>query len=89
MTDNTITLAEGQRELQMSDDELWTRCLAIHSDLTPEQIRQHIDDDECPHPREHNIIAQALNDAFVELGQDHPVGYRHQAAPSPGTRDFQ
>jgi hypothetical protein len=28
---------------------------------------------------QHNLIAQALNEHFIELGKNHPVGYREVA----------
>ena len=33
-----------------------------------------------PDDYQHNLIAQALNEYFIELGQDHPVAYRDTAS---------
>jgi hypothetical protein len=31
----------------------------------------------CSDDQEHNLIVQALNEAFIEQGRDHPVEYHH------------
>lgn len=71
-----LGLADGQRLLRISDTELWNRYLALGGSGDLNRLRGHVHGHDCPDPREHNLIAQALNDAFVEAGHDHPVGYR-------------
>ncbi|HEX4729566.1 MAG TPA: hypothetical protein VH298_17280 [Jatrophihabitans sp.] len=77
MTDPPLGLADGLRLSRLSYAELWIRCLALGGSGTVDELRRHIKSDDCPDDHEHNIIAQALNDRYLEQGRDHPVGYRH------------
>lgn len=80
-----LSLADGQRQLRLSDTELWNRYLALGGTRDLSQLREHVHNSNCPDQHEHNIIAQALNDAFLDEGHDHPVAYRHlyQHPPNP------
>jgi hypothetical protein len=81
MTETKITLADGQRQLALSDTELWTRYLAVGGSGDIQHLRIHVRATDCPDRNEHKIIAQSLNDAFVERGHDHPVAYHHLQTP--------
>jgi hypothetical protein len=83
MTSEPLGLAEGIRVAGISDTELWMRYLAIGGSGTLEQVLAHVASADCPDEHEHNVIAQALNDTFLEQGHDHPVGYRHLYSPEP------
>ncbi|QFZ20759.1 GAF and ANTAR domain-containing protein [Saccharothrix syringae] len=88
-----LSVADGLRQLRLSDTELWNRYLALGGtgDLT--RLRHHAHGNDCPDRHDHNIIAQALNEAFLDQGHDHPVAYRHlyqhdesRRNQEPGTR---
>jgi hypothetical protein len=57
--------------------ELWLRYLAIGGNGTEAELSFHVRSEECADDHEHNLIAQAINEAFLDRGDDHPVGYRH------------
>lgn len=76
-----LSLADGQRLLRLSDTELWYGYLAIGGTNEPEQLRRHVHARHCPDPADHDIIAQALNDAFVEAGHPHTATYTHPDQP--------
>ncbi len=77
MTEAKITLADGQRQLGLTDTELWIRCLALGGSRDLRRLTDHVYAVSCPDGEEHKVIAQCLNDAFVERGHDHPVAYHH------------
>lgn len=77
MTETKITLADGQRQLALTDTELWIRCLALGGSSDIGHLTDHVQAVDCPDTDEHKVIAQSLNDAFVERGHDHPVAYHH------------
>ncbi|QGK68301.1 hypothetical protein GIY23_00840 [Allosaccharopolyspora coralli] len=81
LTHLSLTLAEGMRLSRLSYTELWTRCLALGGSGTVAQLRRHVEGDECLDNHEHNIIAQALNETYLEQGRDHPVAYGHLHRP--------
>jgi hypothetical protein len=51
--------------------------IALGGTGTLEQLRHHVESNHCPDDHDHNVIAQALNDAYLENGHDHPIAYRH------------
>jgi hypothetical protein len=59
----------------LSLPDLWLRCCAIGSDLTPGQLQEVLGGAARPTSFEYDVIAQALNDTFLERGGDHPVPY--------------
>ena len=77
VTEPPLSLADGMRLAQLTYLELWTRYLALGGSETINQLRRHIEADECPDDHEHNVIAQALNESYLEQDHDHPVAYRH------------
>ncbi len=77
MSEAPLDLADGLRLSGLTYDELWFRYLELGGSRTIEQLRAHIDSEQCPDDHEHNVIAQALNDAYIEQDRDHPVAYRH------------
>lgn len=78
MTSPQLSLADGIRLARLSSDQLWTRYLALGGDSTIDQLRTHIETGTCPDHHDHDVIAQALNEVFLELGHDHPVAYHHR-----------
>ena len=77
MTDPGLTLADGMQKAGLTYPELWERYIAIGGAGAVDDLRDHVENSSCSDDHEHNVIAQALNDVFVERGQNHPVAYRH------------
>jgi hypothetical protein len=77
MTASSLDLRDGLRLSGMTYAQLWIRYFELGGTGTLDQMREHLEREECPDRHEHNIIAQALNDSFVDQGQDHPVAYSH------------
>jgi hypothetical protein len=71
-----LTLSEGMTRSRLSWLELWVRYYSITGEMDPDQVRLAVEDDAVIERREHNLIAQALNDYFTGIGEDHPVAYR-------------
>lgn len=76
-----LSLADGRRLSGLSWTDLWNRYTALGGSTTPDELRRHVEDDGCPNQHEHNVIAQAINEAFTDQGRDHPVAYRHLYRP--------
>jgi hypothetical protein len=65
----------------LSHDELWLRCLAVGGTFSRDGLEAVLGG-RMPLTRyEHNVVAQALNDCFVERGQNHPVAYADELTP--------
>jgi hypothetical protein len=50
-------------------------CQGIGGHLTPIALQSILDGSAAPDHGDYDVIAQAINDAFVEQGLDHPVPY--------------
>jgi len=72
-----LSLADGMRQTRLTYSQLWNRYVALGGSGTLTDLRNHVDSDGCPDNHQHNVIAQALNDVYIEHGYDHPVAYRH------------
>lgn len=77
----SLSLADGLRLSTLTYTQLWTSCLALGGVGTIADVRRHVESDICPDDHDHNVIAQALNEVYVDQGRDHPVAYRHHHRP--------
>jgi len=72
-----FTLADGMELAGANLDELWWRYLAIGGDADQQLLAKLVSGAAPCDLRDHSIIAQALNECFVDLGLNtFPVGYR-------------
>jgi hypothetical protein len=79
MTGTDLSLIEGMLAANLDYGSLWTRCFALGGDTTVAELRDIVETITEPDDHQHNIIAQALNELFLDRGDDHPVAYRHLA----------
>jgi hypothetical protein len=56
--------------------ELWRRYIAIGGDGTEAELLRNLRPGAELDDHEHNVIAQAINESFLDRGDDHPVAYR-------------
>ena len=85
-----MSLVDGLDLSGMSYDQLWLRQVAIGGNLGVLEVEAYVLGLLPTDAHRHNLIAQALNEHFVERGQDHPVGYTRVAGQrpvDPGLRD--
>ncbi|TCK24627.1 hypothetical protein [Pseudonocardia endophytica] len=64
-------------------DALWSRCVALEEFPAMPWLAAVLDDSQARTAHQHDVIAQALNDTFLDDGQDHPVRYTAQLADEP------
>lgn len=75
-----ISLPEGMRRSGMSYAELWLNYVAVSGTVGELELEAYVLGLLVPDDYQHNLIAQALNEHFIEQGEDHPVAYRNTAA---------
>src|SRR3954465_8739367 len=68
-------LDAARRELGLSDDDLWLAYVALGGSLSAVQLRNYFDGDYALNAREYDYLAQALNDRYIDRGEDHAVPY--------------
>ena len=56
--------------------ELWLRYLAMGGTASPTLVAAYTRGQLHPDAYQHNMIAQAINEHFSDLGEDHPVSYQ-------------
>jgi hypothetical protein len=79
---STIALQRGIRDAQWSVRDLWVAMVSIGGNLRYRAVERIADGDQAATPREHDVLASALNDYFVERGEDHPVPLWHELVSS-------
>ncbi len=68
-------LDRHRREAKLSHSELWMRYFQLGGMCSSPQLQAFLDGALEPSDRDHDIIAHAINERFVELGGSHPVPY--------------
>jgi hypothetical protein len=81
VTEFGLSLAEGMDLAGLNYPELWARYLGLGGSGTEADLRRHVSAETCDDDHEHNLIAHAINEAFLDIGADHPVAYRHLYRP--------
>jgi hypothetical protein len=71
----TDTLDRFRREAELSRSELWLRYFELGGMSSAFQVEAFLYGALQPSPHDHDILAHALNERFVELGGNHPVPY--------------
>ena len=71
--DDELNLARIRAGLSV--DELWLRYFELGGMSTPVELEAHLYGALSTTDHNHDVIAHALNERFVELGRNHPVPY--------------
>ncbi len=77
-----ISLLEGMTKSGMTYDELWLRHIAVSGTASKMEVEAYVLGLLVPDAHQHNLIAQAMNEFFLDIGEDHPVGYQEVASNS-------
>lgn len=73
-----LSLFEGLQRSGMTPAELWIKYYAIGGDAAELEVEAYVLGLLSPDDYQHNLIAQALNEYFLDHHEDHPVRYRDQ-----------
>lgn len=76
MTEPTAdSLDRFRQQADLSRGELWLRYFELGGMSSALQLEAFLYGALRPSPHDHDVIAHALNERFVELGGNHPVPY--------------
>lgn len=70
-----LSLADGMDLSGMTFDQLWLRQVSIGGDMSAMELEAYVLGLLRLDAHHHNVIAQALNEHFLDRGERHPVGY--------------
>jgi hypothetical protein len=71
-----LSLADGWDLSGISRTELWLGYLSLGGHPSQERMEAYAHGLIRPDCHEHNLIAQAINETFIEREESHPVGYQ-------------
>lgn len=71
-----LSLADGLDLAGIDYHTLWTQYLALGGRGTVAELRARIQGTAPLDDYDHNVIAQAINETFLDRDQNHPVTYR-------------
>ncbi len=80
-----LSLFDGWQRSGLSAAELWIRYYAVGGDAAELEVEAYALGLLNPDDYQHNLIAQALNEYFLDRHEDHPVRYR-DLPPAQETR---
>ena len=88
MLDAPLDVLDSFRiDAALSHGELWLRYFELGGMSTGLQLEAYLYGALRPTRHDHDIIAHALNERFVELGGNHPVPYADDADRDDADRD--
>ena len=70
-----------RRKAGLSHGELWLRYFELGGMSTGFELEAFLYGLLSPSAHDHDVIAHAINERFVELGGNHPVGYSSETNP--------
>jgi|tagenome__1003787_1003787.scaffolds.fasta_scaffold20957999_2 hypothetical protein len=70
-----LQLKAGLTRSGLTYQELWWRQVAVGGDASPLELEAYLLGLLSIDPHQHDVIAQALNEHFLDCGEDHPVPY--------------
>ena len=75
MAKSSDVLDRSRQAAGLSHSELWMRYFALGGMSTALELEAFLYGALEPSSHDHDVIAHALNERFVELGGNHPVPY--------------
>jgi hypothetical protein len=70
-----FSLSDGWDLSGLTLRELWLRYLAVGGTAGQTLVEAYARGQVPLDSHQHNMIAQAINEHFIDQGEDHPVGY--------------
>lgn len=82
MNDNEShwSLEQARLAAMLSMDDLWLRYISLGGLASASDMESFVTAGATPNSYEHDLLAQALNERFIELGRDMPVRYSRELA---------
>jgi hypothetical protein len=80
VADRPIDVRDHYRgDAGLSHGELWFRYFELGGMSSAFELQAILSGALCPSAHDHDVIAHAINERFVELGGNHPVSYVRDA----------
>jgi hypothetical protein len=76
-------LAAAREHLLLPMVDLWLAYVGVGGDGSPADVGAWLSGRRDVPDRDYDFLAQALNEAFIARGMDHPVAYADEAPSTP------
>lgn len=73
---NHLSLYEGAEYARMTPSDLWVRYYALGGNAGEYEVEAYTLGLLLADNYQYNVIAQAINEVFIDRGANHPVAYR-------------
>ena len=73
---NNLSLYEGVQVARMTPIDLWVQYYALGGNADEYEVEAYALGLLLPDTYQYNVIAQAINEVFIDRGANHPVAYR-------------
>lgn len=70
-----LTLLQATRQALLSYDQLWVRYLGLGGTIAFAQLKAYFEERAVLSRTDVNLLAQALNERFLDMGMGMPVCY--------------
>lgn len=70
-----IPVEAARSMLDVSLDQLWIDYFALGGTLSRARIQAFLTGERPLRDHDHDLLVQALNERFIDRGEDHPLGY--------------
>ena len=74
-----LSLYDGMRQAGMSFEDVWLAQISVGGNADAMAVEAYVLGLLTPDRHQHNLIAQAINEHFIDRGADHPVAYADQS----------
>jgi len=71
----TLNLHDGMVECGLTVAEVWLSQVALGGDAGALEVEAYVLGLLTPDSYHHDLLAQAINEHFIEQGRNHPVAY--------------
>ena len=71
----TLRLYDGMVECGLTVNQVWLTQVAVGGDAGSFEVEAYVLGLLTPDPYHHDLIAQAINEHFIEQGRNHRVAY--------------
>ena len=66
----------ARQHLGLSYLDVWIQYFALGGNLDADQLTDYLRGERDVSDVDHNVVVHALNEVFVDRGDDHPLGYK-------------
>lgn len=73
-------LRDAQQRLGLNLLQVWVAYIGVGGDSSLAVVKAWLIGTTEPNPRDHDFMAQSMNDYFIDRGLDHPVPYSEALA---------